>query len=262
MRHHQDDLSGGTDLNDCKTAWKRYGNETLTIKTGAGWGAVKTAHNEGRAIIIQGEGNVPGSESFDGGHACCIAPETHSDGRWLFGDPLASGWQWVKVADIEKWAKALNSSIYFAVSKIPPAPVPPEPPVPTYDEGYADGHKAGYSEGHTAGYGEGHAAGYEEGHTAGYSVGYSAGNAAGYAAGYDTGYSAGYNEGYSVAWKVVFDSWQGFPVPEFPQDHWNDVHWNEGIWTAPNPIPIDALTEAAKPATWGKAIWSASKWLS
>lgn len=133
MRHNQDDMSGGTDLNDAKTAWKRYGNQTLTIKTGAGWGAVKTAHNEGRAIIIQGEGNVPGSESFDGGHACCIAPETHSDGRWLFGDPLASGWQWVKVADIEKWAKALSSNIYFAVTKLPPPPEPTEPP-PTEPE--------------------------------------------------------------------------------------------------------------------------------
>jgi hypothetical protein len=135
MRHHQDDQSGGTDLYDMRTAWDRYGNQTLTIKTGAGWGAVKTAHNERRAIIIQGEGNVPGSESFDGGHACVIGAETHSDGRWLFGDPLADGWQWVKPSDIETWAKRLSSSIYFAVSKVPPAETtapttPPPAPVP------------------------------------------------------------------------------------------------------------------------------------
>jgi hypothetical protein len=91
LRHSgQPDLSGGTDLYDVRDAWAEYG-ETLTIKSGAGWSAVKTAHNEGRAIVIQGTGNVPGSESFDGGHACAIAPETHSDGRWLFGDPLATG---------------------------------------------------------------------------------------------------------------------------------------------------------------------------
>ena len=135
MRHNQDDLSGGTDLYDARTAWDRYGNQTLTIKTGSGWGAVKTAHNEQRAILIQGEGNVPGSESFDGSHACVIGIETHSDGRWLFGDPLADGWQWVKPSDIEKWAKALSSSIYFAVSKplsVPPEPEPePEPEKPS-----------------------------------------------------------------------------------------------------------------------------------
>jgi hypothetical protein len=146
MRHHQDDLSGGTDLYDMRTAWDRYGNKTLTIKSGAGWGAVKTAHNEGRAIIIQGEGNVPGSESFDGGHACVIGPETHSDGRWLFGDPLASGWQWVSESSIRDWAENLSSGIYFAVSKIPatqstpPPPTQPDcpdcPPVPPPDIAY------------------------------------------------------------------------------------------------------------------------------
>jgi hypothetical protein len=140
MRHNQDDLSGGTDLYDARTAWDRYGNQSLTIKTGAGWGAVKTAHNEKRAILIQGEGNVPGSESFDGSHACVIGIETHSDGRWLFGDPLASGWQWVKPSDIEKWAKALSSGIYFAVSKPlsepepEPAPTPPTPQGPDWSK--------------------------------------------------------------------------------------------------------------------------------
>jgi hypothetical protein len=132
MRHNQDDLSGGTDLYDAKTAWDRYGNQELKVKSGAGWGAVKTAHNEGRAIIIQGTGNVPGNETFDGYHACVIGPETNSEGKWLFGDPLATGWQWVPPSKIETWAKALDSSIYFAVSKVqpsaPPEPKPPQPP--------------------------------------------------------------------------------------------------------------------------------------
>jgi len=138
MRHNQDDQSGGTDLYDAKEAWDRYGGQKLTIKTGAGWSAVKTAHNEGRAIIIQGEGNVPGSESFDGSHACCIGTETHSDGRWLWGDPLADGWQWVKPSDIETWAKRLSSSIYFAVSKAQPKteepPTTPPPPLEAVGE--------------------------------------------------------------------------------------------------------------------------------
>ena len=134
MRHNQDDMSGGTDLWDADTAWHRYGNQDLVIKVGAGWGAVKTAHNEKRAILIQGEGNVPGSESFDGSHACVIGIETNSEGKWLWGDPLADGWQWVTPSSIETWAKALDSSIYFAVSKpltsAPPVTAPPQTPLP------------------------------------------------------------------------------------------------------------------------------------
>jgi hypothetical protein len=129
LRHKQGDLSGGTDLYDLRTAWQAYG-ETLTIKSGAGWSAVVTAHNEGRAIVIQGSGNVPGSESFDGGHATVIAPETHSDGRWLWGDPLASGWQWVSASSIRTWAEHWQSSIAFAVGEKPPAEPPPVPPTP------------------------------------------------------------------------------------------------------------------------------------
>ena len=128
LRHAkgQTDQEGGGDLYDVRTAWAAYG-ETLTIRSGAGWSAVKTAHDEGRAIVIQGTGNVPGSESFDGGHACAIAPETHQDGRWLFGDPLATGWQWIKPSEIEAWAERWQSSVAFAVGEKPPSSPPPTP---------------------------------------------------------------------------------------------------------------------------------------
>ena len=52
LRHSQDDQSGGTDLNDLKQAWSRYGGRTLTIKSGTGWDDVERAHNERRAIVI------------------------------------------------------------------------------------------------------------------------------------------------------------------------------------------------------------------
>jgi len=155
MRHNQSDLSGGTDLYDARTAWDNFGNQSLTIKSGQGWSAVKAAHNEKRAIIIQGEGNVPGTESFDGGHACIIGIETNSEGKWLWGDPLASGWQWVSPGSIEDWAKRLSSGVLFAVSKVVenPPPEPPEepdkppayvfPPDPGYGEGYAKGRLDG-----------------------------------------------------------------------------------------------------------------------
>ena len=134
LRHRQGDLEGGTDLLDIRAAWSTYG-ETLNVRSGAGWSAVVAAHDEGRAIVIQGTGNVPGSESFDGGHACAIAPETHSDGRWLFGDPLASGWQWIDPGAIRSWAERWQSSIAFATGEKPPNTPPPtpepEPVIPT-----------------------------------------------------------------------------------------------------------------------------------
>ena len=78
---------------------------------GAGWSKLVAKRKEGRAVIVQGEGNVPGSESFDGGHACCIGLETNAEGKWLWGDPLASGWQWVTESSIRDWAE--NLSLYL-----------------------------------------------------------------------------------------------------------------------------------------------------
>lgn len=119
FRHNQDDMSGGTDLYDAKTAWQRYGGAVLNIQSGAGWAAVERAHGDGLAIVVQGEGNVPGAEGFDGSHACCIGCETNSDGKWLWGDPLADGWQWATSSSIREWAQALNYNILFAVGNTP-----------------------------------------------------------------------------------------------------------------------------------------------
>jgi hypothetical protein len=116
LRHHQDDLEGGTDLNDAKVAWSRYGGRTLTIRSGDGWSGVDAAHREGRAIVIQGEGDCPGSGTFAGGHACCIGPES-SGGNWLWSDPCTTGWQWVSASSIRTWAERLSSGVCFAVSR-------------------------------------------------------------------------------------------------------------------------------------------------
>jgi hypothetical protein len=126
LRHRQSDLSGGTDLYDLRTAWSSYG-EQLNVRSGAGWSELVKAHDEGRAIVIQGSGNVPGSESFDGGHACTIGPETAGDGDWLFGDPLADGWQFCPPSKIRTWAEAWQSSIAFATGEKPPSSPPPTP---------------------------------------------------------------------------------------------------------------------------------------
>jgi hypothetical protein len=133
LRHRQGDLSGGTDLGDLRDAFRAYGEE-LTIRSGGGWSAVVADHDAGYPIVMQGSGNVPGSATFDGGHACAISPEPKGDGQWLFGDPLASGWQWVEPSAIKTWAQHWQSSIAWArgarMGSAPPEPGPAPAPEP------------------------------------------------------------------------------------------------------------------------------------
>lgn len=143
LRHHQGDLEGGTDLYDLRDAWAAYGRD-LSIRSGKGWDALKSDRADGRCLVVQGEGNVPGSSTFDGGHACALSPETNADGKWLFGDPLASGWQWVSPSAIRDWMEAwAGSGLAWARSSAhpppgPPAPTPTPPPAPCYDQADLD----------------------------------------------------------------------------------------------------------------------------
>jgi len=221
LRHRQSDLSGGTDLYDVRTAWASYG-ETLTIRTGAGWAAVVEAHEDGRAIVIQGEGNVPGSQTFDGGHGCVIAPETHSNGQWLFGDPLATGWQWVSVSSIKTWAQAMSSSVYFAVGELPPATPPPDPPKPPTPTPPPPPPGPDYGD----------------------------------------GYLSGLEDGVARAADAVFASWRpGEPwPPDLSGPTWDLGAWEEGVWVRPWPYPLLALRAAMTPAAWGASAWTAAVW--
>jgi len=144
LRHHQSDLEGGTDLYDLRDAWAAMGEE-LKVRSGAGWSALVDAHGAGRAIVVQGTGQVPGAGDFDGGHACSIGVETRSsDGAWLFGDPLCTDWQWIAPGSIRTWAERWQSSIAFATTTTTtepePAPTPPPapPPAPCYSEAELD----------------------------------------------------------------------------------------------------------------------------
>lgn len=232
MRHRQSDMTGGTDLYDARQAWATYG-ETLTIRTGAGWTGVQKAHGEGRAIIVQGEGNVPGSQSFDGGHACVIAPETHADGRWLFGDPLASDWQWVTQGSIRTWMESLGAGCYFAVGDAAPPPDPGPDPAPGPDtSGPAD-------------------------------------RAAGYQAGRTDGYAEGVRDGRALEADATFASWAPGGPYNLPAGvaTWDDVDWS-GVsmgavigppWAAV-PIPMAAVWAAQFPALWDDAAWTAAVW--
>jgi hypothetical protein len=229
LRHRQSDLSGGTDLYDLRTAWSEYG-ETLTIKTGSGWSALVKAHDEGRAIVAQGTGNVPGSQTFDGGHACAIAPETHSDGRWLFGDPLASDWQWVEPSSIRSWMERMSSGCYYAVGEKPPAePTPPTPPTPPAGPTYDDGYRIGRADG--------------EAH--------------------------GQLVGDAMRSDLVFRSWHpGGPYePELAGARWGVSAWSSHDeppeisepWAA-WPLPLAAVWRAQYPAEWGAASWAGAVW--
>lgn len=128
LRHHQSDQSGGTDLYDLKEAWAAYGQE-LSIRSGAGWDDVEQDRRDGRAIVLQGEGGTPGAGTYTGGHAIAVLPETHSDGRWLIGNPECSGFEWVSASALRDWAENWSTSIAWARSA-PHKSGSTEPPPP------------------------------------------------------------------------------------------------------------------------------------
>jgi hypothetical protein len=126
LRHApgQPDQTGGTDLWDVAEAWAYHG-QMLDIRSGDGWAAAKADHDDGRALLLTGEGDVPGSASFDGAHAICVLPEVHSDGRWLIADPLSTGPEWVTASALQTWAERLQGSINYArTAAHPPAGSP------------------------------------------------------------------------------------------------------------------------------------------
>jgi len=115
MRHRQSDMTGGTDLYDAREAFNNNG-ESLYVHTGAGWNAMLADYDEGRYLIVQGEGNLPGAATFDGAHACVISPERRSNDDFLFGDPLANGWQWVTRSSVKSWMNAFHSGYAWAAT--------------------------------------------------------------------------------------------------------------------------------------------------
>lgn len=227
LRHKQGDLEGGTDLYDLRAAWSAYGR-TLTIRSGAGWEGLKDDREAGRFLVVQGEGNVPGSETFDGGHACVVGPETNGDGKWLFGDPLASGWQWVTASSIRDWMEAwAGSGLAWARSAAHPASTDPPPPADTTPYDQADLDRA------------------ED-------RGYAAGQAAGYRTGSRQGYQAGWVAAGDEA-VVVWVDWLDAPPPG-PIDA-----WDAGAWSDPMTRTLAAVAgedDPCPPAPGAPARWA------
>jgi hypothetical protein len=128
FRHIQSDLDGGTDLYDLREAWDEYDGSELKIWSGQGWGKVREARSEWRAIVLQGTGNTPGAGTYTGAHAIAILPERPASGsEWLIGDPLCDGYDWVPESKLEEWAERFSSGVCFAVSSKHPPSAPPEP---------------------------------------------------------------------------------------------------------------------------------------
>ena len=151
MRKRQQDQSGGTDAYDLQRAWATY-KEVLVIRNGKYWADLIKDRGRGWfvsidvwyaeipvAIRCQSNGNI--------GHTMGVAPETHSDGRWLVSDPLCTGYKWVKPSDLrramEAWGKriGIGSAVNYTTAQeaaivvvpppIDPPPVkPPDPPCP------------------------------------------------------------------------------------------------------------------------------------
>jgi hypothetical protein len=228
LRHKQGDLSGGTDLYDVRDAWAALG-ETLTIRIGAGWEALTEDRADGRFLIVQGEGNVPGSESFTGGHGCVVGPESDSQGRWLFGDPLASGWQWIDRNAIKSWMQQWHSGFAYAITAAhPPAaqstPPPSSSPPPEPDCPDCPPYVK-----------------------------------------LDAILSGAEAKAVAVERDRAITEhvhWLREPKPDWNSSIWGDGAWDVTTWhRGPIPSPVaDAEEALVSPNTWDKAQWSQSLW--
>jgi hypothetical protein len=140
MRHNCPDNVEGTDLYDMRAAWEHYG-QSLSIRSGQGWGEVMDCLREGRGVILQGMSSAFGSgcsAAYDGAHAIYVHPEKNAEGKWLMGDPICSGWQWKSADILKEFAQRFSGSICFAVTKVrdndPPPPEPEPEPEPEPDD--------------------------------------------------------------------------------------------------------------------------------
>ena len=135
LRHRQGDLSGGRICTICA----RLGGVRRDAhdRRGAGWSAVVEAHDAGRAIVIQGEGNVPGLG--------IVQRWTRVRDRARDAERRRCGYSAIRSRPAgngsrrrrsRRGRRAWQSSIAFAVSRVvaeapDPAPEPkPPPPAP------------------------------------------------------------------------------------------------------------------------------------
>lgn len=118
----------GTNLTNVGLAWGHWG-ESLDIRDGP-WAELTTELTAGNAVILQGDyDQFPFSTrcqvNFEAGHAVIVLPIKSPDGKsWLTGDPLCSGYKYVKALELRAYAEKLadtvrgdRSRLFFAVAK-------------------------------------------------------------------------------------------------------------------------------------------------
>jgi len=119
-----DPNSPGWSLADLDLAMKRA-NIPFTVRSGAGWAAVRAYRESGHGIALQGDSDqftTGCSAKFDGDHCVYVHPETSSrEGvvYWLLGDPICGDWRWEKESVLRHYAEKFSPSIRFGTFDTP-----------------------------------------------------------------------------------------------------------------------------------------------
>ena len=84
-------------------------------------GGLRDDHEAGRALVVQGTGNVPGSARTFDGRARVRRRARDALGRPLAvpGDPLCSDWQWISPSAIREWMERWDDDCSWARGEKP-----------------------------------------------------------------------------------------------------------------------------------------------
>jgi hypothetical protein len=91
--------------------------------SGTGWQRLRTAHETGHYLIVQGDSdkfsNATCSGAFDGDHCIGIHPATLGS-RWWIDDPICRDGRWEEQAVLMRYAQDLSPMIRFGqLGKVP-----------------------------------------------------------------------------------------------------------------------------------------------
>jgi hypothetical protein len=146
LRKLSGDTSGGTNIDNLKTAWSKLGY-TLLDRRGSTWAGVLADLKNGRGVVLQGDYDVlTGSNScqtsFDGDHAIYVNPEAPNSSGYVVGDPLCGGWKRISASVLKAYVEKLGRRVYgttspqkvlYAASRAWPDPIVAPAPI-TGDE--------------------------------------------------------------------------------------------------------------------------------
>lgn len=128
----QNPMTPGWSLRDADVAAARLGIELWVGDPATGWAGVERAHDEGRAVLVQGDSDMFAdrvSGGFNGDHCVVICPRVHSDGRWMVGDPLLNAWRWEGRRTLRLYAEKYAGAGRARYAYTAPVPLLREPDV-------------------------------------------------------------------------------------------------------------------------------------